>query len=83
MGILYALIIGGLAGWIASLIMKTDHKMGLLANIIAGIVGGALGGWILGLLKIKPEGAWYYDLLVGVFGAVVLIAIINAIMKRK
>ena len=49
MSILAWIVLGGLAGWIASLIMKTDSSQGILLNIVVGIVGAALGGWIFGL----------------------------------
>lgn len=46
------IVIGGLAGWIASKIMGTDAQQGILLNIVVGIVGGLLGGWILGLFGL-------------------------------
>lgn len=80
---LYSIIIGGLAGWIASLIMKTDAQMGWIKNILAGIFGGGIGRWLASLAGFKAEGGLINDLLVGVVGAVVLIWIVNMIFGRR
>ena len=78
------LIVGGLAGWIASMIMKTDAQMGALANIVVGIIGALLGGWIartfLGI-QVDPNGLSIGSILVAVGGAVVLLAILK-LFKR-
>lgn len=79
---IWSLILGGLAGWIASLIMKKDAEMGVGANIIVGIVGGALGSWIFGLLGLEANGNMG-QIVVGIVGAVILLAIINAIKGKK
>ena len=52
MDLIVWLVIGGLIGWLASILMKTGAQMGLIANVIVGIVGAALGGWIAGVLGI-------------------------------
>jgi uncharacterized membrane protein YeaQ/YmgE (transglycosylase-associated protein family) len=84
-----ALIIGALIGWIASLIMKTDAQQGALANIIVGIVGSLLGKWffgtLLGIGSATSAGSSFniLDLLWGVIGAVVLIAILKALRVMK
>ena len=57
LGIIGWIIIGGLAGWIASKIMKTDAQQGILLNIIVGIVGAFLGGLLLSLLGVNTDGA--------------------------
>ena len=78
MNIIITLIIGGIIGWIGSLIMKTDAQMGLIANIVVGIVGSFLGFWIAGLLGIGDNQAivrW----LIAIGGAVLLIAILKAL----
>ena len=62
-----SIIIGGIIGWLASIVMKTDAQMGLIANILIGIVGSALGFWLAGVLGF----------LVGVAGAVLLIFILG------
>ncbi len=52
MGIVSWIIMGGLAGWVASMIMKRDANMGVIANIIVGIVGGIVGGFVASLLGL-------------------------------
>jgi uncharacterized membrane protein YeaQ/YmgE (transglycosylase-associated protein family) len=56
MGIIAWIIIGGLAGWIGSKIMKTDASMGIILNIVVGVIGGLLGGWLLKLFGVDVEG---------------------------
>ncbi len=75
------IIIGALAGWVASLIMKTRES--LLLNIILGIVGGLLGGWILGLFGVEPENMGLFaSFLTAVFGACVLIGLGKLLFNR-
>lgn len=80
---IYSIIIGALAGWLASIFMNKNAEMGWLKNIIAGILGGAIGRWVLGMIISKSEGGVIYDLLAGVLGACTLIAIINLITGKK
>lgn len=80
---IYSIIMGALAGWIASMFMNKNAEMGWLKNIIAGILGGGIGRWILGIIISKSEGGVIYDLLAGVIGACILIAIINLITGKK
>lgn len=78
MDILVSLIIGGVVGWLASLVMKTNAQMGTVANIIVGIVGSSLGFWIAGQLGMAAGGSvgrW----LIAVAGAAVLIGILKAL----
>ncbi|MBN8281367.1 MAG: GlsB/YeaQ/YmgE family stress response membrane protein [Gammaproteobacteria bacterium] len=75
---LISIIIGGIIGWLASIIMKTDAQMGLLANVIVGIVGSMLGYWLAGLLGIAPAGG-VLGFLVGIAGAVLLIFILGKV----
>jgi uncharacterized membrane protein YeaQ/YmgE (transglycosylase-associated protein family) len=83
MGLIMSVIVGGIVGWIASIIMKTNAQMGLIANIIIGIVGSALGWWIAGLLGIAA-GGWIVSMAISIAGAVLLIFILGklGIFKR-
>ena len=53
---LITLIIGGVVGWLASLLMKADAQMGLIANVLIGIVGSMLGYWLAGLMGVAATG---------------------------
>lgn len=69
------LVVGGILGWLASLIMKTDAQMGWIANVLVGIAGSALGGWLAPQLGIAQGGAMVYVVAVG--GAVLLIFLLK------
>jgi uncharacterized membrane protein YeaQ/YmgE (transglycosylase-associated protein family) len=76
MSLIIWLVIGGVIGWLASIVMKTNAQMGLVANVLVGIVGAALGGWLAGVLGIGASGIGSY--IVAVAGAAILIAILRA-----
>jgi uncharacterized membrane protein YeaQ/YmgE (transglycosylase-associated protein family) len=78
MDLIVSIIIGGIIGWLASIVMKTNAQMGLIANVLVGIVGSALGAWLARVLGIAPTGG-IVAFLVGVAGAVLLIFILNAL----
>lgn len=84
MGWITSIIIGGIIGWLASIFMKTNQQMGLIANIVIGIVGSMLGFWIAGLFGIV-EGGLILRLVVGTAGAALLIFILQAlgIFKKR
>lgn len=83
MGFLAWIILGALAGWIASMIMKTDAEQGAIANIIVGIIGAVLGGFIMQLFGASGvSGFNLYSFLVAIGGAVVLLAIYRAVTGR-
>jgi uncharacterized membrane protein YeaQ/YmgE (transglycosylase-associated protein family) len=71
------LVIGGLIGWLASIVMKTNAQMGIIANVIVGCVGAWLGGWLAGQLGIATAGLMTY--VVAVIGAIILIAVLRAL----
>lgn len=74
MGIILWIVFGALAGWIASLVMRTDSAQGTTTDILLGIVGAIVGGFIMGLIGQQGvTGFNIYSLLVAVFGASVLI----------
>jgi uncharacterized membrane protein YeaQ/YmgE (transglycosylase-associated protein family) len=80
MSILAWVILGGLAGWIASLIMKTDAQQGILLNIVVGVVGAFLGGMLFSFLGGEGvTGFNFYSLLVAVLGSVVFIWILKMV----
>lgn len=81
MNLIIWLVIGGLIGWVASMIMRTDGQQGVLLNVIVGIVGAALGGWfispLVGVGTINQGAFSIGALVVSLLGAVVLLAIVN------
>lgn len=78
MSILAWIVVGGLAGWIASKIMRTDEDQGVLANIVVGIVGALLGGFLLSLFGgTGVTGFNFYSLLVAIAGACILLWIVR------
>lgn len=82
MSILAWIILGGLAGWIASLIMKTNDSMGIFANIFIGIVGAFIGGLIFNFFGATDvTGFNLYSLLVAVVGATVLLWIVGMVKQ--
>ena len=72
------LIIGGVIGWLASMIMKTNAQMGMIANVIVGIVGSSVGFWLAGVLGIGASSS-FGAYLIAIVGAVVLIGLLKAL----
>ena len=83
MGWIITLVIGGIVGWVASLVMKTDKQMGLIGNVVVGIVGSTLGVWLAGALGFIPVGG-IARFLVAIGGASLLIVILQklGVMKK-
>ena len=86
MNIILWLIVGGLVGWVASMIMRTDARQGVLLNIVVGIVGAVVGGWLLSPMiggATINQGDWSpIGLLVSLGGAVLLLAVVNFIRRN-
>jgi uncharacterized membrane protein YeaQ/YmgE (transglycosylase-associated protein family) len=77
------IIVGALAGWLASIVMKTNREQGLLADIIIGIVGAFIGGFVLNLLGIGGgvSGLNIASILTAFIGAVILLAILRMVRR--
>lgn len=77
------IIVGAIAGWLASIVMKTNHSQGLLQDIIVGIVGGLIGGFVLNALQIggAVTGINLASILTAFIGAVILLAILRMIRR--
>ncbi len=85
MSLLIWILVGGIAGWLASKIMKTDASMGVGANIVVGIVGALIGGWLVGLTGGSADvmtGFNLASLFTALVGAVVLLAILKLFRKK-
>lgn len=76
MGLIIWLIVGGVIGWLASIIMRTDGQQGILLNVIVGIIGAFIGGLIFAGGSIN-QGITLTSFLVSLIGAVILLAIVN------
>lgn len=85
MGIISWIIFGAIAGWIASMIMGRNQAQGWIGNIIVGIVGAIIGGWIYSLIAGHGfEVHWSIgSFIIAVVGAIILLAILNAIQGRR
>ena len=77
MPLIMQLIVGGIIGWLASIVMKTNALMGLIANILIGIVGAAIGGWLA--MKLGIGGGPIMGWVMAVVGAAVLIGVLKVI----
>ncbi len=76
------LVVGGIVGWLASILMKTNVQMGCVANVIVGVIGSVIGFWLAGLLGLAAYGS-FVRWLVAVAGAVILIWILKAVGMFK
>ncbi len=85
MNLIIWLVVGGVIGWLASIVMKTDGQQGLFLNIIVGIIGAVLGGWVIsplvGVGTINQDNFSMGALLVSFIGAVILLAIVKLIRR--
>jgi uncharacterized membrane protein YeaQ/YmgE (transglycosylase-associated protein family) len=81
MNFIFWLVVGGVLGWLASLVMGTDNQQGIILNVIVGIIGAMLGGWVLSPLfgagTINQSDFSLPALLVSFLGAIILLAIVN------
>ena len=85
MGLIILIIVGGILGWLASIVMRTDGQQGIFLNVVVGIVGALLAGFILNPLlgggNIMAGDFSASSLLVSFVGAVVLLAIVNLVRR--
>lgn len=77
------LMVGGLAGWLASMLMRRDASMGIVLNIVAGVVGGFLGGWALPKVGLVFGSGWLGFLITAFIGASVLLLVINLLTRGR
>jgi uncharacterized membrane protein YeaQ/YmgE (transglycosylase-associated protein family) len=86
MGFLIWLIVGGVVGWLASMVMKTDGQQGILLNVVVGIVGAFIGGWLISPLVgtgTINDGISVGSIVVSLVGAVILLAIVNLFRRGR
>src|SRR5258705_8598382 len=79
------IIVGAIAGWLASLVMKTNREQGLLMDIVVGIIGAFIGGFVLSLLNVNAgvTGINVMSIFTAFIGAVILLAILRAMSGRR
>ena len=81
------LVIGGIIGWIASMIMRTDAQQGVILNVVVGIIGAMLGGWLIsplvGVPTINQNAFSLPAMLVSLVGAVILLGIVNLFRRGR
>ena len=87
MGIIILLVVGGVLGWLASLVMKTDGQQGIILNVVVGIVGALLAGFVItpliGGAPITSGAFSVQSLVVSFLGAIVLLAIVNLVRRGR
>jgi len=87
MNIIVWLVVGGVIGWLASILMKTDGQQGIILNVVVGIVGAVLGGWLIsplvGVSTINQENFSLPGLFVSFVGAAILLAIVNLVRRGR
>lgn len=86
MGWIIAIIVGGVAGWLASMVMARDGSMGIVLNIVVGIVGAILGNFLAGPLLGINTTIQTFNLpgfLVALVGAIILLAIVNLVQRKR
>jgi len=76
------LIVGGVIGWLASIVMRTDAQQGIILNIVVGIVGAFIGGLLFGG-SINSQGLTLYTFLSSLVGALILLAIVNLVRRGR
>lgn len=85
MNLIIWLVVGGLIGWVASMIMKTDGQQGLILNVVVGVIGALLGGWLLSPLvgagTVNQGDFSVMGLLVSLGGAIILLFIVSLVRR--
>ena len=86
MGIIIAIIVGGVAGWLASIVMNRNASMGIVLNVIVGVIGAFIGNWLLAPLLGFGGSIQEFDLgafVIAILGAVILLAIVNLVQRKR
>jgi uncharacterized membrane protein YeaQ/YmgE (transglycosylase-associated protein family) len=85
MNIIIWLVVGGVIGWLASIVMKTNGSQGLILNVVVGVIGAALAGWfispLVGVGTINQDNFSLPALIVSFIGAVILLGIVNLVRR--
>lgn len=85
MNIIIWLVVGGLIGWVASMLMRTDGQQGVILNVVVGVIGALIGGWLLAPMlgggTINQNDFSLSSLGVSLLGAVILLAVVNLVRR--
>jgi uncharacterized membrane protein YeaQ/YmgE (transglycosylase-associated protein family) len=85
MNLIIWLVVGGVIGWLASLVMRTDAQQGMILNVVVGVVGALLGGWLLspmvGAGTVNQGDFSLMGLLVSLGGAIILLFVVNLVRR--
>ena len=79
-GLIGWLVIGGIIGWLASIVMRTDAQQGIFLNVIVGSVGAMIGGWVLSA-NFLQQGINLYSFIAAFIGSCILLAIVNLVRR--
>ena len=82
-GWIATIVIGGIAGWLASMVMNRDASMGIFWNIVVGVIGGVIGSFLGTQLDLIGSGGWLSYLIWATVGAVVLLGIVNLVQRGR
>ncbi len=82
-GLITWLIIGGIIGWLASIVMKRDGQQGIFLNIVVGIVGSFIGGWLFSRFLAGFLSGWALNIVSALLGAILLLFIVNLFTRGK
>ncbi len=84
MGWIATIVLGGIAGWLASMVMNRDASMGIFWNIVVGVVGGMIGSGIGNFTGfLSTDSGWFMYLITAVIGAIVLLGIVNMVQRGR
>ena len=87
MNVILWILVGGLIGWVASIVMRTDAQQGIFLNVIVGVVGALIAGWIIsplvGIPTINQDVFSLSALLVSLLGAIVLLGVVNLVRRGR
>ncbi len=83
MSLIIWLVVGGIVGWLASLIMKTDAQQGIVLNVVVGVLGGVIGGWLLPRVGLSLGGGMLGFFVTALIGAIVLLAVVNLFRRGR
>jgi uncharacterized membrane protein YeaQ/YmgE (transglycosylase-associated protein family) len=83
MEIVVTLLIGAAAGWLASTIFYKGKGLGMVGNVVVGVIGSFVGSWLLGKLGIYLGTGWIGAIITGAIGALIVLALINLILKKR